>query len=171
MSDYNNLVRLLVKLSGVALVVYGGVTLSSYLPSLMQAKTWAEWPASMMFANIFAIVMPILFGVFLWFFPAPVANTIVRSDIATKKPASSLGYEFERIGVALLGLFFLYHAVTDMIYQVLLYRAKIVLLGSVREPDNFSAYLTVATIKIVLALLLLLQSNGVVALLRKVRGH
>jgi len=171
MTDYNNLVRLVIKLSGIALVVYGGVTLSSYLPSLMQAKTWAEWPATMMFANILAIVMPILFGVFLWFFPASVANTIVPTEIATMEPASGLGYELERIGVALLGLFFLYHAVTDVIYQVLLHRAKVALLGSVREPDNFSAYLTVATIQIVLALLLLLQSKGVVALLRKARGH
>lgn len=170
MTDYNHIVRLVLKLSGVGLVVYGGVTLFSNLPGLLQAQNWSEWPASIMTANVIALTMPLLFGAFLWFFPAVVANTIVRVDSETKG-STDFGFELERIGVALLGLYFLYQAVSDIIYQTMVHRAKVALLGSVRAPDDFSAFITAIAVEIVLALLLLFQSKGVVNLMRKARGH
>ena len=171
MTDYSSVVRIGLKLSGVGLVVYGALTLSSYLPILLQSRTWEEWETTMIFSNMVALAMPFLFGTLLWLFPATVANTIVRFESTDKKSTTELSYEFERIGVALLGLYLFYRSVSGIIYQIITYRAKAAVLGSVRAPDDFPALITVTIIQFVLALLFMLQSRGVVSLLRKARGH
>lgn len=171
MIDYNSIVRLVLKLSGVGLVVYGGVSLSSYLPALIQTDSWSEWPALIIFANLAALAMPFLFGMFLWLFPAPVANTIVRGAAAGSESETFLSHELERIGVALLGLYLFYRAVSDLTYQLMIHRAKVAALGNVRAPDDFPALMTATVIELVLALIFLLRANGLVNLVRKVRGY
>lgn len=170
MTDYNNIVRIGLKLSGVGLVVYGALSLSSFLPLLLQTRNWEEWEATMLFSNVAASAMPFLLGAFLWLFPAMVANTIVRFESTTKESEAGLGYELERVGVALLGLYLCYRAVSGIIYQAMIYRAKMELLGNVRTPDEFPAMVATTAIQLVLALLFMLQSRGVVRLLRKARG-
>lgn len=171
MIDYTSIIRLVLKLSGVGLVVYGGVSLSSYLPALLMTENWSEWGTPIILANLLALAMPFLFGLFLWFFPATIANTIVRPASTSREAEAGLSYELERIGVALLGLYLFYVAAADLIYQVIVHRAKVAALGSVRAPDDFPALITAAVVELIFALLFIFQAKGIVNLLRKIRGY
>ena len=171
MTDYNSIVRIGLKLSGVGLVVYGALSLSSTLPHLFQVRNWEEWEAAIILSNMVVLAMPFFFGVFLWLFPATVANTVVRFGSLTRKSKTDLSYELERVGISLLGLYLFYRTVSFIAYQVVMYRAKAEALGSARALDDLPAIITTAIVQLVLALLFMLQSRGIVSLLRKARGH
>lgn len=168
MIDLHGIVRLVLKLSGVGLIVYGAVSLATYLPPLLISRSPEEIVGFLPY--ILPLAVPFLLGALLWFFPASVANTVVRSSPA-KESKANLGYEIERVGVSLLGLYLFYRAVSDIIYEVMKHQAKTALLGNVRAPDDFPALVTATSIEFVLALLFMLQARGVVNLLRKARGH
>jgi hypothetical protein len=116
------------------------------------------------------LIAPFLFGTILWFFPATVTNTVVQIDVSVKESKIGWAQELERVGVSLLGLYLFYDAVADIAYHVLNHRAKTAMLGNVRAPDDFPALVSAVTIEFVLALLFMLQSKGIVNLLRKARG-
>ena len=168
MIDLHSIVRLVLKLSGVGLIVYGAVSLATYLPSLLISRNQDEIIGYLPY--ILPLAVPFLLGAFLWFFPASVANSVVRFGPA-KESKANLSYEIERVGVSLLGLYLFYRVVSDIVYEVVKHQARTALLGKVRTPDDFPALVTATAIEFVLALLFILQARGVVNLLRKARGH
>jgi hypothetical protein len=169
MIDYNSGVRLVLKLCGVGLMVLGAVNLATYLPMLFLVST--DDQPGMYLSYVFTLLAPFLFGVLLWLFPAPIANSVVRVDAAAAKPKTGWADELERVGVSLLGLFLLYHALSDLVYHLLIQRAKVTAPGAVRAPDDFVPLVVATVVELALALFLLLRSKGIVNLLRKARGR
>jgi len=172
MIDYHSIVRLMVKLFGAGLVVYGAVTLSAYLSSLfLQTQRWDETTTALVLSYIVPLVTPFLVGALLWFFPATIANTVIRVTPSAKEFKAEWHFEFERIGVSLLGLYLLYRGISDIIYQVMAHRSKVAILGEIRAPDDYSALVTATIAELVIAILFVFQSRGIVGLLRKARGR
>jgi hypothetical protein len=167
MNDYSSIVRLAVKLFGMALVAYGAITLSSYLPSVFAERNWREKESIVWVAYFLPLAVPILFGLLLWFFPATVANTVIRSKLPAKTGKNDFARDLEQIGVSLLGLFLLYQALSDIIYHVT-FRA---LIGRVRVPDDFLALMAATTVEFVLALIFVFKARGVVNLMQRMRGR
>lgn len=168
MIDYKNAVRLVLKLFGLGLLVYAVTSLATFLPPLLAGRHGTE--LEVVVSYFAPMVVPVLLGTFLWFFPSPVANTIVRFDPASKSLEAGWAPELESIGVALLGLFLLYRAVSDLVYYVMDHQAKVAMLGNVRAPDDFNALITATIVELVFALILILRAKGIVSLLRKARG-
>jgi hypothetical protein len=172
MVDYHSIVRLIVKLFGVGLVVYGAVTLSVYLPSiLLQTQRWDETTTALVLSYIMPLVTPFLVGALLWFFPATIANTVIRDTPSAKEIKADWSFELERVGVSLLGLYLLYRGVSDIIFQMVAHRARVAILGDVRAPDDYSALIAATIAELVIAILFVVQSRGIVNLLRKTRGQ
>jgi len=166
--DYSSLVRMVVKLSGVGLIVYGALTLSLYLPAILAFQRQGDIGGTLPY--VLSLIAPFLIGSFLWWFPATVTNSIIRFDPSTE-PKTGWSEEFERVGVSLLGLFLFFRGVSDMIYHVLMHRAKTEVLGYGGAPSEFPALMAATVVEIVLAILFMLRSRGVVNLLRKARGY
>lgn len=168
--DYNSAVRLALKLFGVVLIVYGAVTLASYLPSLISLRDGDTYVQVLPYAV--PMLAPFIFGSLLWLFPATIANTIVPLPSSQKTPAKTdWAADLERVGVSLLGLYLFYQAVSDILYHIIAYRAKAAALGGTRGPDDFPALVATTIVEFVLALFLMLRSKGIVNLLRKARGY
>ena len=74
--DYNNLVRLTIKLMGLVFTVYAVTSFATYALNLLEVLKHGD----IQFAW-FGFVIPtctyLAIGLFLWFFPKPIANTIV----------------------------------------------------------------------------------------------
>jgi hypothetical protein len=166
MIDYKSVVRLVLKLFGLGLIIYAVSSLATFLPPLLAQRS----EIGLLVSYFIPMAVPILLGAFLWFFPSRVANTIVRSDPASKSMEAGWAPELESIGVALLGLFLLYRAVSDLVYYVMEHQAKAAMLGNVRALDDFNALMTATIVEFVFALILMLRAEGIVSLLRKARG-
>jgi hypothetical protein len=166
--DYSSLVRLVVKLSGVGLIVYGALTLSLYLPAILSFQRQGDIGGTLPY--VFSLSAPFLIGSFLWWFPATVTNSIIRFD-PSAEPKTGWSEEFERVGVSLLGLYLFFVGVSDIIYHALVHRAKTEVLGYGGAPSEFPALMAATVVEIVLAILFMLKSRGVVNLLRKARGY
>ena len=168
MIDYNNLVRMIVKLSGVGLIVYGALTLALYLPALFMFQRQDDIGGTLPY--VLTLIAPFLIGSFLWWFPAKVTNSIIRFDHSTE-PKTGWSEEFERVGVSLLGLYLFFRGVSDAIYHLSMHRAKTEALGYGGAPSEFPALMAATVVEIVLAIFFMLRSRGVVSLLKKARGY
>lgn len=168
MIDYNSLVRLVVKLSGVVLIVYGALSLALYLPAIFAFQRQDDVGGTLPY--VLSLLAPFLIGSFLWWFPAKVTNSIIRFDHSTE-PKTGWSEEVERVGVSLLGLYLFFRGVSDAIYHLLMHRAKTEVLGYGGALSEFPALMAATVVEIVIAILFMLRSRGVVSLLRKVRGH
>ncbi|NBD95312.1 MAG: hypothetical protein GVY11_02400, partial [Gammaproteobacteria bacterium] len=120
--DLNGLVRVVLKLSGLALAVFGAVMLSGHLAMSVSISDMTQ--------DLAFFSQPVLFvvaGLFLWFFPSPVANTVVR------RPPSGIETPWvDRLveaGTVLIGLWWLLAAISDLVYHALVNREQDKLLG------------------------------------------
>lgn len=166
--DFNGLVRVVLKLSGLALAVYGAVTLVSYSPMILTASDGVQLLAFMSAPAVFMAA-----GIFLWLFPAPAANTVIRGDGAGAETRLWADRLIEA-GCILIGLWWLIRAVSDLVYNVLDKWARDsspdYMQGYGGQGDSEFVALMVATgVELVLAVVLIIGSRGVVGVIRSVR--
>ncbi len=165
MTDYSNMVRIILKLLGVGLVVYSAVTLSTYIPAIVDSSTPVTW--SLVLAHAAPTIITCLFGIFLWLFPAKVADTIVLPNVDIKNVDGEWDAKVERIGVTILGIFLLYRALSDVAFNVTGYVTNA---PTIRNQVDFQASLAATTLEFILALFLVLGASGITNTLRKLRA-
>ena len=109
-------------------------------------------------------LVPLLFGTFLWRFPAGVANTIVHPGLP---PATEWAVTLERIGMSLLGVFLLFQSLSGLASHVTIYRA----LRAVEHnaARDFYPVLVARIVQAAFALVLVLGSEGIVNALARLR--
>ena len=169
MIDYHTIVRLALKIFGIVLIVNSVVSFISYLPLLFSIQSLGKFGD--LFRDFIHLVIPLGFGVLLWRYSAPVANTVVQIDPSIGEINIDWAQELERIGISLLGFFLLYHAVTDLANHVLEFGTNLAMSGIIASWGlrDFLVFVTITTIKIGLALFFMLRSKGIVNLLRRTR--
>jgi hypothetical protein len=163
MVDYRSIVALAVKLLGLWLMIDGAADVVRTLPALFSSS---ETRDRTLLYSIYMLV-PLLFGTFLWLFPARVANTIVHPgppDGASPGWAVTL----ERIGMSLLGIFLFFQALSYLANHVVLYRAQRAV--DPQAVHHFYPALAAATVQLAFALLLVLRSEGIVDGLARLRA-
>lgn len=170
MNSYEVL-RTAVKIGGLALLIYSAIQATSSMPLfLSQVKnTGLDFPV----AYIIAIyVIPIIFGLLLWLFPAPIANTIIKKDLAVNSQEKFL-VGIEKIAIRILGIYLLYHGITDLAAQYASYHQTAEMFGkniNFSGKERFTIGFIVTGIKIFLSLLLILGATGITNILRKARN-
>jgi len=117
-----------------------------------------------------ACIASLIAAAMLWIFPLSIANKIypVKDDEQSHRSLSS--DELYPLGFIILGLYLLFFVLSDSIFWLVL-----VVLGNREAPgypimtlENKAAMLTTA-IEFVIAMFLILGSNGVASLVRKFR--
>jgi hypothetical protein len=107
----------------------------------------------------------------LWLFPAPVANTIIKKDLkATSQDKFLLG--IEKIAIRILGLYLLYHGISDLVGIYTSYYQAIDMFGRDVKFSGKERYIigfVLTGTKIFLSLLLIIGATGITNLLRKIR--
>jgi hypothetical protein len=158
MVDYRGIVTLALKLLGLWLIVDGVADAVRLLPSVFSSSV----PMDPLY-SIYPLV-PLLFGSFLWLFPARVANTIVHPGLPQ---ATEWAVTLERIGMSLLGVFLLFQSLSGLASHVMFFRAQ-----SALELDAARVFYPALVARIVqaaVALVLVLGSEGIVNALAKLR--
>jgi hypothetical protein len=90
-------------------------------------------------------------------------------EVKTKSIDNEWVIHIERIGVSLLGLYLLFHAVSELAYQLTVFLVK---KDAVGRPvsGNVAALVVSNAVEFVIAVILLFRARGIAALLRKLRG-
>lgn len=167
----HDVLRTAVKIGGLALLIYSAIQATSSLPLFLdQAKnTELGLPVASIIATF---VVPIIFGLLLWLLPAPIANTIIKKDLAVNTQDKFL-VGIEKIAIRILGLYLLYHGITDLVAHYASYHQAAEIFGkniNFSGKGRYTIGFIVTGVEIFLALLLILGAAGITNILRKARN-
>jgi hypothetical protein len=77
----HDVLRTAVKIGGLALLIYSAIQATSYLPLFLDQAKNTGFGISVV-SILSTIIVPIIFGLLLWLFPAFIASTIIKNDLA-----------------------------------------------------------------------------------------
>ncbi|WP_147307714.1 hypothetical protein [Wenzhouxiangella sediminis] len=161
--DFDGLVRVVLKLFGLVLAVYGISTLAAYAPLVLSSS------GALQLLNFLS--GPAVFigaGLFLWFFPAPISNTVIRGG-GEQGEESVWVARLVEAGSVLIGLWLFVVAISDLVFQLLAERSQAERLPYEQGPSEFGAYVSATLVELALALFLIFGARGIAVLVRRVR--
>ena len=165
----NEIIRMVVKLTGLAIFITGIIQASSSLPMVFEQITVYEEIkntknlGSPFISLIGGLATPIIIGIFLWLFPAPVANTIIKDDINDFSNSNFL-QGIEKIGIRLLGLYLLYYGISDLVNNIISYKQEIALMSEnfkIYGKGSYKVAFIVTAIEVVISIFLIFGSNTI----------
>ena len=168
MIDLRSIVRLVLKLSGLVMVIWGLVTVISFVPVVFPLSEVSMGRDALYV--LFSPLVMVAFGLFLWLFPAPVTNTVFRKDSKDSAAEPRWAAELQVVGVSLLGLWLLYRAISDLVYHLMVYRTRTQSTDFYTDGyTEFPAFMVATLVEFVVAVFLLFGARGIVRVLRQVR--
>lgn len=167
----HDVLRTAIKIGGLLLLINTAVHASASVPLFLDQMKGSgfDFPVASIIATFF---IPMLFGLALWLFPTPIANTIIKKDLPSKSEEKFL-VGVENIAIRLLGLYLLYHGITDFALQYASYHQATEMFGknvNFSGKERFAISFIVTGAEIVLALALVLGAAGITNILRKARN-
>jgi hypothetical protein len=164
MIDYRSIVTLALKLLGLWLIVQGVTTFAQVLPTLVRSS----FPIDLVLTYSTWVLVPVLFGGFLWLFPAKLANTIVHPGVSPDGVDPDWAVKLERVGMSLLGVFLLFQALSGLASHLTLYRAEHWI--DMYAPRDLYPGVAARIVQAAFALVLVLRSEGIVDALARLRA-
>ena len=166
----NEILRVVVKLVGLAVFISGIIQASSSFPMVYDSIVDMNITSPAV-SFIGSFTTPIIIGLFLWFFPAPVANTIIKKDSEVLSQNQFL-LSLENIGIRILGLYLLFQGISDLVYNVIKYRQELEIISQniqIFGKGNTTAALIVTGIEILISIFLIFGANLITNTIRKVK--
>lgn len=174
--DYKDLTSLLVRLAGLVMVVLTVADLPNWIPpgmALLRKKSFLEC----IFVVGVPLIIPLLVGASLAFFPRSIANKIIRADNLPPEPAGILP-QLEQVAFGVLGMYLLFRGLSDMVFHLsemlFLQRqasmAHVKITEPILTPTKFG-YLVATVGEIVFAVWLLVGTKGVLGVVRRLRSQ
>ena len=164
----HELLKTAIKLTGLFLVIDGGIDAAASLPLMAafsaQDPVYAQLNSQALYF-IVAAALPILIGVIFWLMPSAIASTVITLQNTTSDTHSLLD-GIEKIAIRILALFLFYNGVVELFETYLMYRQDII---SGVDAKNFNYTFVIIALKITLAIGLFLGSTGIRTLIRKLR--
>jgi hypothetical protein len=164
MVDYHSVARLLLKLFGVALILYAFTITPQYLMPMAANLDGVEFGYRYYVAVLMPLTVPLILGVFLWLFPSAVANTVI--PVSARPQKNEWALQIERIAISAIGIYVLFGAISDLVYHLATLVARNVSAG---PAPNFGALMIATVAETGIALYLVFRSQGIANLLRRFR--
>ncbi len=164
--DIRDITALAVKISGIVLLVIVASKLPEYLKSYL-AQLEALNPISI-WHYVMPLLVPSIISALLITFPRMVSNSVIFNDKAVDSSIDLKAIEI--IAIRVLGVLLLFWAVSDLVFHI----SNYMMYRSVNQ-DSFPlvAYnypvLIATVVEFVFAAWLLMGTNSVVQLLRRIR--
>jgi len=161
----NDLVKIIVKLGGMALIVLSVLNFSELLTLLLGNS--AQYSTLVVVASfVVKFVIPASIGIAFLQFGGLITNRLISGE---STPPSDMAYvrQLEQVGISLLGVYLLFISASDAVnHAAYLFRVRALvnsgeLMASSMSPDTFAAVVATAA-EIVVALWLILGSRGLV---------
>ena len=166
----NEILRMVVKLTGLAIFLSGLILATSYFPLIYEAMMSESLDTSMAI-YISSILSPVIIGLLLWFFPAPVANTVIKNDLEVTSKNDFI-HGIENIGIRILGIYLLYHGISDLVFNIMSYRQEIELVReniNILGKGNTKVALIVTGVEIILSIFLIFGANVISTFIRRIK--
>lgn len=166
--DTEQLVRLGVKLAGLAVLIYAALNIHYLLFGIytyLGDKNLLKFLAITGYALIYIGI-----GLFLWMFPKSISNRVVSKTGGNQDDQASWSHRTEIIGMSLMGVFLLFNGISDLVYNYILMRHEKEQLGSVYEAGSYMPEMIATGVEIVFAVVLILTPRGIVKALRLLRS-
>lgn len=166
----NEIVRMVVKLTGLAIFISGLIQSASYIPLFIDRLVHSDIDLPVVSTAI-ATIIPLFIGLFLWLFPAPITNTVIKDDLKEISHNDFL-QGLEKIGIRLLGLFLLFYGLSDLVWNILSYRQAVEAISAnfnIYGKGNYTATFIVTGIEIIMSIILIVGSNTISNFIRKIR--
>ena len=113
--DARGVTTILLKVVGLIIFSYAIFDIPSYFLSPYDGRAPTPLPQQFVQAVV-ALLLPIVFGLLLWFFPGTVANRIVSGP----KSADTFGArEFERVALTVLGAWLVTYGAVELLSSLL----------------------------------------------------
>lgn len=169
--DYKDLSNLLIRISGLLIIVYTIVNIPHYFIGYYSAQNFFGNQASDLIAFLSSVVAPVIFsiiiGLFLFAFPKAVTNKLV---VGTSKESDIDLNGITTAAYSVIGVYFIAFAVADLLYWASYYS---VMLNELKTNEYFTSEkkvgVIVTFIELGIGLALLFGSNGINKLVLKVR--
>ncbi len=161
----NQLVAIAIRILSIVLGLYAIRNSFSLVPAYYEQgfETVSYYYAGVMVTFIIA-------AVFLWKFPLTIANYIIPHESEEPYSISINAQQFQVAGFAILGLYFLFYVISDLVYW------GVMLFISARETDTTVSFTPdqkggmVATVfEFIFVLFLLFGGKGISRLLNRIR--
>jgi hypothetical protein len=154
------------KTVGLFVFAYAITDIPYYFPPYARTEPDQSFIALFMQAAA-VLTLPIVLGLFLWFFPATVVNRIVSGDKLTDGLKIR---DFERLAVTIIGIAFVAFGVTDVGYRAL---SIVVLKQQLQDFPMANAWLGIIAggVKILVGLILAIGAKGVQHVIARARGE
>jgi hypothetical protein len=106
-----SLAAILIRLFSVFITIYAIRNLLSisfyYADDTYSSAVWLSWGFSILFFIV---------SIILWNFPNLIVKKIISWDVEETDKEKTSAEELEIVGFSLIGLFYLYYAVSDLVY-------------------------------------------------------
>ena len=173
--DLRLLTRLLVKMTGAAIIVWAIAGISGTVVHVFQMTAQDVSLLVIVSAAILPTAIPLLIGVILLTFPGMVTNFFVRGEDIVGPPSKAL-WQIEGVMYSLFGVYLMVTAITDGIYHYSKFRLyhKIIENPPYLEmprllPQDFGAIVSTGA-QLIIGIGLILGANGLAKLFRRLRG-
>ena len=162
--DYREFTRVLFKVAGLLLIGYVIIEIPAFI-SFYHAYQ-VQSLKLFFFSSIVPMLFPLVIGLALFLFPKKISNQLVQNeDSGTFEMAESAA--LERILITVIGLYFLFRAVSDLTYNlstlILAENVSITTLGGGLSP----AILVSTIAELIFALVLLFGRDRLVTFLNR----
>jgi len=164
--DSHNILRVALKLTGLFLIISSCVETAQFVPLVTYATT-TELIEIDILAELIAFLTPVVIGAILWLAPGAISNTIIQRGNGAIESAALID-QAERIAIGVLGLFFLYIALSNFVATLLEYKYYSSI-GIDSLPKNYSLEFKVIGFQTFLSICLILGSNGLQNFIHKIR--
>lgn len=164
---------LAVRLLGIYLLLDAIVNAGALLPLLFGGNgVEAHSPYSSMLP---LLISKTLFfgavGLVMIFFPITLSKRLVPQTSLDMPTITAAGAEFSETALCLLGIYILSWALPDLAYNLMIYNATYQTSDIFGSTVETKVSIAVTMIEIAIGLFLTLRSNGLVALISRLRGH
>jgi hypothetical protein len=112
--DTKDIALLMLRAAGLLMFAYALFDIPYYFLPRPGSQGEYSFVASFMEA-VAILVLPLALGLFLWFFPATVANRIVSGDRLTDGLKAR---DLERMAITIIGVWFIAYGFSDLVYRV-----------------------------------------------------
>jgi len=164
--DSHNLLRVTLKLTGLFLMISGGLETARSLPLIVYATEDGATSITG-YSYLIAYSLPVMIGAILWLAPGAVSNTIIQCGKGSSE-TTVLTHQIERIAIGVLGLFFLFQGLTGLVENLLEYQSyKGIEIDAL--PGNYSLNFSIIAFEIFLSICLIVGSHGIQKFIHKIR--
>lgn len=171
MINYNDLTRLLIKISGAVIIIFVLISIPGYVAFYFSLRLEDDSFWLFFIYSIIPVIIPIGGGLLMLYFPGMIANKLIngsQSEVIAEHDIEPI----QSIAFGVLGLYLLFRVISDLTYNFsyLYLNQKAYGLSNISDIDTYARIIATA-FELLFALYLLFGAKGLSKMINKFRDR